>query len=126
MADPAKIEAVLALIEAGESENAACKAAGINRGTFRSAVLRFGLADVYARACEALARDQVEQLEATITDMREGRITTDVGRIEADTRKWIASKLFKQTWGDKLQTEHTGTVTLEQLILQSYGPEGEK
>lgn len=100
MADPAKIEAVLSRIEAGESERAACDAEGINRGTFRSAALRFGAADQYARATEALARDQVEKLETTITEMREGTIAVDVAKVEIDARKWIASKLFKPTWGD--------------------------
>ncbi len=106
--DPATIELVLDLIENGSSENAACKKAGISRNTFRSAALRIGAADKYARATEALARDQVEKLEAVIQEMREGKIPSDVGRIEVDARKWIASKLFKPTWGDKVVQEHQG------------------
>lgn len=105
---PEQIEATLKLIEDGQSEREACKEVGINRGTFRSAVLRFNMADQYARATEALARDQVEKLETVIEEMRGGVIPTDVARIEIDARKWIASKLFKPTWGDKIVQEHTG------------------
>lgn len=108
MTDPSKIEAVLALIESGESERAACERVGINRGTFRSAALKYEAADHYARATEALARDQVEKLETTIEEMRNGEITPEIGRIEIEARKWIASKLFKPTWGDKIVQEHTG------------------
>ena len=100
--DPAKIEAVLAGIESGQSEREACRNADINRGTFRSAVLRYGLANQYARATEALARDQVDQIEAAVEEMKAGRLSPEIGRIELDARKWIASKLFKPGWGDKV------------------------
>ena len=102
MTDPAKFEAVLALIESGRSERAACEEVGLPRGTFRSGVIRVASGVHYARACEALARDQVEQLEAVMEDARSGALPVDVARLEADTRKWIASKLFRPTWGDKV------------------------
>lgn len=108
MADPKKVEKILALIEEGHSERAACDKVGMNRGTFRSAALRFGQADQYARATEALARDQVEKLEDVINEMRDGVIDVNVARVEIDARKWIASKLFKPTWGDKVVQEVTG------------------
>lgn len=110
MIDPAKIEQVLALIEQGSSERAACQEVGINRATFRSAAIRVGAADQYARATEALARDQVEKLEAVIEEVRSGKIPTEVAKIEIDARKWIASKLFKPTWGDKVAVDHSGAV----------------
>lgn len=96
------------LIEGGSSERSACEQMGINRGTFRSAALRIGAADQYARATEALARDQVEKLETTIEELRAGTISVDVAKVEIDARKWIASKLFKPTWGDKTAVEHSG------------------
>lgn len=108
--NPADIERVLELIEQGESENAACKTVGMSRNTFRSAALKYGAADKYARATEALARDQVEKLETAIEEMRSGEITPEIGRIEIEARKWIASKLFKPTWGDKVALEHAGNL----------------
>lgn len=100
--DPAKIEAVLELIEGGMSERAACAEIGINRLTFRSAVIKVKAVDHYARATEALARDQVEKLEETIDEMRAGTIPVDVARVEIEARKWFASKLWKPTWGERL------------------------
>lgn len=111
-----KVQAVLELIETGTSEHAACQEIGLARGTFRSAVLRFNLADVYARATEALARDQVEKLETTIQEMRDGAVSPEIGRIEIDARKWIASKLFKPTWGDKVVQEHQGEVAVNHTL----------
>lgn len=105
---PEMVDKALALIESGETETAACASVGISRGGFRSAALKFARADYYARATEALARDQVEKLEAVIDEMRRGEIPADVARIEIDARKWIASKLFKPTWGDRLAAEVTG------------------
>ena len=61
-----------------------------------------GAVDHYARATEALARDQVEKLESVIDEMRAGKIGVDIARVEIDARKWIASKLFRPTWGEKL------------------------
>ena len=100
--DSQKIEAVLTLIEGGESERAACETVGINRMTFRSQALKLGAASQYARACEGLALDQVEKLETVIAEMRAGTVAVDVARVEIDARKWLASKLWKPTWGDKL------------------------
>lgn len=113
--EPEKIEQVLALIEQGESENAACKQVGIARNTFRSAALKYGAADKYARATEALARDQVEKLETTIEELRQGKINVDVAKVEIDARKWIASKLFKPTWGDKQAVEVSGGMTIASI-----------
>lgn len=104
----AKVAAVLKRIESGESENAACIAEKMNRGTFRSACLRVAAADNYARACEALARDQVEKLEVCIQEMRDGTLTPEQARIEIEARKWTASRLFRPTWGDKLSQEVSG------------------
>lgn len=115
-ATPEIIERVLALIENGHSERSACEQMGIARGTFRSAALRYGVADQYARATEALARDQVEKLETTIDELRRGEISADVAKIEIDARKWIASKLFKPTWGDKVALDHAGAVDIRATI----------
>ena len=104
----AQVERVLARIEGGESENSACKAEGINRATFRSAALKHQAADSYARALEALAMDQIEKLETTIQDMRDGSLDPQIGRIEVEARKWFASKFLPKRFGEKVTQEHTG------------------
>lgn len=96
-----QVEDVIALIEAGSSENAACKEVGINRATFRAAALRAGAGDSYARALEGLAQDQVEKLEEAIEAMRDGQIDAAVARVEIDARKWFASKFLPKRYGER-------------------------
>lgn len=100
-----QVRAVIALMENGNSERAACEQVGINRATFRSAALKTGAADHYARACEAIAQDQVEKLEAAIDEARGGVIDVQVARLEIDARKWLASKLLPKRYGDKLELD---------------------
>lgn len=113
-----KVPLVLALIESGNSERSACEEVGISRSTFRTTALRTTAGDHYARALEGLALDQIEKLEATIQDMRDGSLDPAIGRIEVDARKWFASKFLPKRFGDKLDVEHSGSVqtqTDEQL-----------
>jgi len=99
----AQVRQVIALIEGGMSENAACGEVGINRATFRAAALREAAGDAYARALESLAGDQVEKIEQTIQDMREGRIDPNMARVELDARKWFASKFLPKRYGERVQ-----------------------
>jgi hypothetical protein len=104
MTDKAQqISQVLSLMEGGMSERSACKEAGISRATFRTTALRASAGDHYARALEGLALDQVEKLEATIQDMRDGTLDPAIGRIEVDARKWFASKFLPKRFGDKIE-----------------------
>ena len=111
-----QVEAVLALIEAGNSERSACEQVGIDRGTFRSQALKVASATQYARATEALARDQVDKLEAVIEEMRAKAISPEIARIEIDARKWMASTLFKPTWGDKVAVDLSGGIAVAASI----------
>lgn len=104
----AQVGRILSRIEGGESERSACEAEGMNRATFRSAALRHQAADHYARALEALAMDQIEKLETTIQDMRDGNLDPQIGRIEVEARKWFASKFLPKRFGEKITAEHTG------------------
>ena len=98
----AQVAAVIALIEDGRSENAACIEVGINRATFRAAALRAGAGDSYARALEGLAQDQVEKVELAIERMHSGEIKPEAARIEIEARKWFASKFLPRRYGDKV------------------------
>jgi len=98
-----QVREVIAKIESGMSENAACLEVGINRATFRAAALREGAGDSYARALESLAQDQIEKLEVVIQEMRDRAITPEMARIEIEARKWFASKFLPKRYGDKIQ-----------------------
>lgn len=103
-----QVRAVIAEMDSGVSENAACAKVGIARSTFRSAVLRFEVADEYARALATLAHDQVNRIEDAIDDMRGQRIDDKIARIEIDARKWLSSKLLPRLYGDAKRLEHSG------------------
>lgn len=102
MTNEEKVSAVLSLMESGESERASCEQVGIKRSTFRTTALRVTSGDQYARALSGLAMAQVEKLEQTIQDMRDGTLDPAIGRIEVDARKWFASKFLPKQFGDKV------------------------
>ena len=108
MTNEEKVYAVLTYMEDGLSERKACEQAGISRSTFRTTAVRVKTGDQYARALEGLALDQIEKLELTIQDMRDGSLDPAIGRIEVDARKWFASKFLPKQFGDKLQQEVSG------------------
>lgn len=76
--------------------------------------------DNYARATE-------ERTEALVEDMLDiaddPTVEPNRSRLMVDTRKWIASKLKPKKYGDKLQQEHSGSLTLERLITASMLPD---
>lgn len=43
-------------------------------------------------------------------------------RLRIDTRKWLASKLKPKKYGDKVEHEHSGRITLESLVAGSLEP----
>lgn len=93
---------VLKLVEAGSFETTACRVVGINRMTFRANAFKLDAAKSYARAFTALAHHQAEQIEKTITDMRNNVVDAQQARVEIDARKWFASRFLPRTYGDKV------------------------
>lgn len=41
-------------------------------------------------------------------------------RLRVDARKWLMAKMAPKKYGEKVAVDHSGTVTLEQMVLQSY------
>lgn len=115
----AQVRAVIDLIETGNSERSACEAVGINRGTFRSAALRFSAADHYARALSALAHEQIERIEEIEEKAISGEVDVQTARLVCDNRKWLASKLLPKKYGDKVALDHGGEVGL--TVNVNYG-----
>lgn len=84
----------------------------------------------YARAREDQAQllaDEIvsiadtTQVGVVVTEKAEGTETKHADMIEhrklrIEARKWVASKLLPKKYGDKQQVEHTGKLTLEQLL----------
>jgi len=103
-----QVTQIIKMMDEGASERSACEKVGISRNTFRSAALKMNASDQYAKACVAIAQDQVNKIEEAINDMRSGVIDAAMARVEIDARKWTASKLFGRQYGEKVTNEHTG------------------
>jgi hypothetical protein len=71
--------------------------------------------EMYTRAREDQADYLADQLLQIADD---STLDHNDRRIKIDTRKWIASKLKARTYGDKVQTEVSGTLSHEHYILE--------
>ena len=114
-----QLDAVIALMEAGESERGACKQVGIPHNTFRSALPRHKSSEQYARALEAMAHAKVIAGDEVLKDMLAGVIDANQARVALDWHKWIACKFLPKLYGDRVQQIHTGAdggaVKVEQI-----------
>jgi hypothetical protein len=74
-------------------------------------------AEMYAHARE----DQADALADEMLDIADdSTLDPNDRRVRIDARKWIASKLKPRTYGDRIQTEVQGGLTLESLVLGSF------
>jgi hypothetical protein len=64
---------------------------------------------MYARAREDRADLMADEI-LLISDAKDTDVNRD--RLRVDTRKWLLSKLQPKKYGDKLDIEHTGGITL--------------
>lgn len=123
--DWTKAKAVLDGLEAGESLRAAAKKAG----TTHSTILRWvgedtELANQYARAREigyALLADEILEIaddssgDAVEDDDGNVRVNAEFvnrARLRVDTRKWMLSKVLPKLYGDRLEHDVKGGVTV--------------
>jgi len=65
------------------------------------------LLELYARAKQAKAQLLAEEV-ITIAD--DPDLKPDDKRIRVDARKWVAGKYYGKLFGDKIMTEHSGTI----------------
>lgn len=94
----------------------------------------------YDEACDARAQtifDELVEIADTpmegdvITEHEDGRREVKRGdmlghrRLRVDVRKWALARMAPKRFGDKVGVEHTGTVSLEALVLRSLKGEGE-
>lgn len=108
--DWAKANAVLAHLESGKSLRASAKEAG----TTHSTVLRWvsedqELANQYTRAREIgyalLADELLEICDAGDNDPHRDRL-------RVDTRKWLLAKVMPKVYGERIEHDHKGGVTV--------------
>jgi len=59
--------------------------------------------------------------EGEIKGWRENGEAIQRSRLRVETRKWIAAKLKPKKYGDKVEHEHSGKITLEEIIAGAGG-----
>lgn len=109
---PETAQAILDDLEAGVSISQAARNAGVSPPS----VLRWrdedldGFAERFVRArargAELLGDDLID-------NARVGSGDANRDRLVVDTMKWVYARQFHRSWGDKLVTEHAGTVKHE-------------
>lgn len=77
-----------------------------------------GFSEPYARARETQIELMAEDLIALADDEAKD---PQRSRLQVDARKWVMSKVLPKKYGDKIQQEVSGKVSLEGMILESYG-----
>jgi hypothetical protein len=83
-------------------------------------------AEYFADELQDIADDGSNDFMMTKFGIKVDKEHIQRSRLRVDTRKWIASKLKPKRYGDKIQNEHSGRITLSDLIDESMKPEGEK
>lgn len=123
------VDKVCELIENGQSLRSACKEISLSRKTFYTFIDGEEMENVhrrnqYARACEERADAIVDEM-LEIADEKnadcylddEGNTVIDGNAIQrsrlmVDTRKWLASKLKPKKYGEKIDVEQSGEITI--------------
>lgn len=85
----------------------------------------------YARAREEQADTLFDQIQQIADDGLNDTYVDDEGRVRVDhevvarsklrieARKWLAGKLRPKVYGDKIEVEHSGSVALDQRIVEA-------
>lgn len=124
--------AICAELAAGRSLRSVCEDEAMpDKATvFRWLAKHEALRDQYARAKEESADALVEDMLAIADDGINDTYTDPQGvqradndviqrsRLRVETRKWIASKLKPKKYGDRLQTELSGSVGISVEIVR--------
>ena len=107
------IQSVLDGMYAQESASEMCRRAGISLSLFFKWVNEDpDVGEQYARAREARADVFFEQLDDIGEDamMAESAVQVAGLRLKADNLKWKLARMAPKKYGEKLQTEHSGSV----------------
>ncbi len=106
----------------GETELDICEDEHMpTRQTFRDWKLkREGFLALCTRARAAQADHEHDTTVRIENDVLAGKIPPDAARVVLNSKQWRMMRLSPKSYGDKTAVEHSGALTLEQLITQSY------
>jgi hypothetical protein len=112
----ARKEEIIARMCEGESLRSICRSEGFPTA---SAVIQWTYKDEefakhYAHAREAQADALFEDLAEVAEDALKAETAVEVAarRLIVDTHKWRLSKIVPKKYGEKIQTEHSGEMTV--------------
>ena len=110
-------------VASGRPLQVVCDGLGINCTTVRKWILDDynGFGGVYARAREMMIEKMGDEI-FTIADKADDATNVQAARLQIDTRKWYMSKVLPKRYGDKVQTEHSGEVTVRSVRLKKELP----
>lgn len=68
---------------------------------------------IYARACEDRADQMADEILAIADEgSNKDNVIVQRDRLRIDSRKWLLAKLQPKKYGDRLDVEHSGNITL--------------
>jgi hypothetical protein len=104
---------ILEAISDGQSLRAICREMGIHHGK-ASGLLHSTpeLEAQYVRAKRDRAEVYAEHVLTAAQAALTGKIKPDAARVAIDAFKWAAGKMDPKRYGDKIQTEHSGGITI--------------
>lgn len=135
---PELADAICERLADGESLRSICAGDAMpNRSTvFRWLATNETFRDQYAHAREEQAEAFADEIvsisdEAEVVTKQQGEevvLALDPtavarNRLRVDTRKWVAAKLKPKKYGDRVEHEHKGKLTLESLVVGDTGEE---
>jgi hypothetical protein len=139
--DRDKADAILGHLCEGTTLPRACGLVGVNRSTFQRWVeadhdglsgryedARLKLLDHWADEIIEIADDgriEREGKDGTVYDVMNSEYIAR-SKLRVETRKWLLSKLKPGQYGDRSNLNVTGTISLGQLIDESYKGEDGK
>ena len=107
---PEIADAICERVAMGESLASVCLSLGIGYAKvmhWQKEKPEFG--ENYARACEDRADWHADEILAIADDES---LPPDARRVKIDARKWSAGKMKPKRYGEKVQTEHSGMLTV--------------
>jgi hypothetical protein len=118
---------VIELIAEGYSMREACRQLKVGNHAFRLWCERDpDIASQYARAREVgdeILADEIQDIadEPVSDDALTAGAFEQRRRARIDSRKWILARRRPTKWGDRVGIEHSGSLTLDQVIGQTLG-----
>lgn len=100
-----KIQKVLALMAGGQSVRKSCADAEISCSTF----LKYVDGEQYARARDAQADAQFDEMVDLEEQCRDGLLDPQAFRALLDSRKWRLARMRPKLYGDRATVDHTSS-----------------